>query len=90
MKQKQARELLLLYGCLLGLKSSIKNERGTTDYRKDFQVKMIDSHTNEKNILVVDDDPLVLETASLLLTRRGYTVFSCENAREAISLFTEF
>lgn len=51
--------------------------------------EMINNHNNQKNILVVDDDPLVLESASLLLTRYGYTVASCENAREAISLFTE-
>lgn len=35
-------------------------------------------------ILIVDDDPFVLESLSLLLGKYGYTVFACESAKEAL------
>ena len=43
---------------------------------------------NEKNrILVVDDDPYVLESISLLLGRYGYEAVACGDAKEALSKF---
>jgi len=36
------------------------------------------------NLLVVDDDPYVLESLSSLLTQFGYTVSTCKNARDAL------
>jgi putative two-component system response regulator len=35
------------------------------------------------NLLVVDDDPYVLESLSSLLTEFGYTVSTCQNGRDA-------
>lgn len=37
------------------------------------------------NILVVDDDPSLLESTSLLLMKEGYAVTSCSNAHEALT-----
>lgn len=42
---------------------------------------------DKKRILVVDDDPYVLETISLLLGRCGYEVVACGDAKEALSKF---
>ncbi len=43
---------------------------------------------NDKNrILVVDDDPYVLETISLLLGKCGYEVIACGDAKDALSKF---
>lgn len=36
------------------------------------------------NILIVDDDPLILESLSLLLMEYGYSVSTCGNGREAL------
>lgn len=38
------------------------------------------------NILVVDDDPYVRESASLLLGGRNYSVITCESAKEAMEV----
>lgn len=37
-----------------------------------------------KNILVVDDDPGLLDSTTLLLIKAGYAVISCSNAHEAL------
>ncbi len=37
------------------------------------------------SIIVVDDDPYVLKSISLLLTKRGFNIIGCSNADEAIS-----
>lgn len=39
---------------------------------------------DSKTLLVVDDDPYVLESISSLLKEYGYTVYSCQKAQEAI------
>ena len=39
---------------------------------------------SEKSILVVDDDPYVLESVSLLLHKSGYTVITCGHPKEAM------
>jgi two-component system alkaline phosphatase synthesis response regulator PhoP len=38
----------------------------------------------EKRVLCVDDDPATLRALSRLLTRRGYRVAPCRDARQAI------
>lgn len=45
------------------------------------------NQTDKKRILVVDDDPCVLESLSLLLERCGYAVVACGDAKEALSKF---
>jgi len=42
------------------------------------------NQNNEGSILVVDDDPYVLESVSALLKEYGYSVTSCNNAKDAI------
>lgn len=37
------------------------------------------------SILIVDDDPSVLESSAALLKEYGYSVFSCSNANDAIA-----
>jgi putative two-component system response regulator len=41
------------------------------------------------NIIVVDDEPLVLNSLSGLLRELGYSVISCNNGKEAIDKFIE-
>lgn len=43
----------------------------------------------ESTILVVDNDPYVLESTSLLLEGFGYSVICCENAMDAITMLQE-
>lgn len=38
------------------------------------------------SVIVVDDDPYVLEVTSLLLKKRGYSTFSCGSAGEALDV----
>ncbi len=45
-------------------------------------------HPLTKQILVVDDDPMVLALIRKLLERRGYQVASASNGMEAIDLFS--
>lgn len=40
-----------------------------------------------KNILVVDDEPKIVEVVSALLTNKGFRVFSAENGSEALNIF---
>ena len=40
-------------------------------------------------LLVVDDDPYVLESLSSLLTEFGYTVSTCQNGRDAFEKIKE-
>ncbi len=42
-------------------------------------------HPSAVSILIVDDDPYVLEATTLLLRESGYTVTACENAKGALS-----
>ena len=47
------------------------------------------NQNNEVSILVVDDDPYVLDSVSALLKGYGYSVTSCSNAKDAIDRFQE-
>jgi putative two-component system response regulator len=40
-------------------------------------------------LLVVDDDPYILESISTLLNEFGYIVYTCQNAREAMKMVQE-
>ncbi|MEW6600840.1 MAG: response regulator [Nitrospirota bacterium] len=46
-------------------------------------------NSSRNNILVVDDDPVLLESTSLLLGREGYSVTSCGSAHNAIAKVRE-
>ena len=41
-----------------------------------------------RKILIVDDDPSLLRTIEVFLTRRGFQVLACEKAREALEKFS--
>ncbi|MFA5074408.1 MAG: response regulator [Nitrospirota bacterium] len=43
----------------------------------------------KSTLLVVDDDPYILESISALLTASGYKVYACHNALEAMKLVQE-
>ena len=43
------------------------------------------SQENKSQILVVDDDPFILDSVSLLLGKCGYDVLSSENAADAMT-----
>jgi CheY-like chemotaxis protein len=45
------------------------------------------SHSRKKRFLIVDDEPLVLETLSLLLSIDGHTVKRAGNGHEALTIF---
>jgi putative two-component system response regulator len=47
------------------------------------------SQNNEGSILVVDDDLYILESVSALLKEYGYSVTSCNNAKDAIDRLQE-
>jgi DNA-binding response OmpR family regulator len=40
-----------------------------------------------KNVLVVDDEPKIVEVISALLESKGYTVFPAENGKQALEIF---
>ena len=48
--------------------------------------EVISPPSGAKRILVVDDNPVVLKAMSLMLTARGYSILTTENAEETISL----
>lgn len=43
--------------------------------------------TNQKNILVVDDEQMIREAISSYLEKQGYCVFTAETGREALEIF---
>ena len=43
--------------------------------------------TMSKNILAVDDEPMILEVVTSLLESKGYRVFPAENGRSALEIF---
>jgi len=45
--------------------------------------------TGSGSILLVDDEPMILDTASSLLNMLGYTVFQAANGQEAIDTYRE-
>ncbi len=44
-------------------------------------------HTPKSTVLVVDDDPYVLESTGMLLEESGYHVLKCQNATDALRAF---
>lgn len=40
-----------------------------------------------RNVLVVDDEPKIVEAVSAMLSSKGYTVFAATNGRRALELF---
>lgn len=44
-------------------------------------------NNGNKNILVVDDEPKILEVVSALLTSKGFRVFSADNGQAALEIF---
>jgi putative two-component system response regulator len=40
----------------------------------------------KSTLLIVDDDPYVLESISILLKEYGYTVYTCQNAGDAVKM----
>jgi len=44
---------------------------------------------NQNTILIVDDDPSVLDSISLLLKQYGYIVISCERAKDVFNALQE-
>jgi CheY-like chemotaxis protein len=47
------------------------------------------AYSGDEQILVVDDDPLVLRSASRMLTNRGYRVSTAMSANEALDVLQE-
>ena len=43
-----------------------------------------------KNILVVDDDPLMVKLISRILSRKGYRVLESSNGQDALRMASEF
>jgi len=44
---------------------------------------------HDSSILIIDDDTSVLETTAVLLREHGYSVISCENAKDAMAKLRE-
>ena len=40
-------------------------------------------------ILIVEDEPAIIELLRIILTRAGYEVFTCSSGREAISMMKQ-
>ena len=43
----------------------------------------------KKKILIVEDEPAIIELLRIILTRAGYEVFTCSSGREAISMMKQ-
>lgn len=41
----------------------------------------------EKNILVVDDEPMIRESVAAYITKKGYRVFTADNGQDALKIF---
>jgi len=57
--------------------------------REKYLISKIARTAKQNSILVVDDDPSVLDSISLLLKKYGYIVISCERAKDAFKAFQE-
>lgn len=44
----------------------------------------------EKNVLVVDDEPMIRESVSAYITKQGYHVFTAEDGNEALEIFQNY
>lgn len=49
--------------------------------------KQIRNATRSKLVMVVDDDPLVLDVTTVILTQSGFHVLPCQDPHAAIELF---
>ena len=45
--------------------------------------------TNAKKILIIDDDPAILDSVKAILDSNGYLCFTALNGQDAISLFNK-
>lgn len=61
-------------------------DRVHTEDQKESTTKVSSGH-NAGSILVMDDDPLIRDIASKMLTHFGYEVTTCINGEEAIKLY---
>ena len=43
-------------------------------------------HSTQRNVIVVDDDPAILDLVEMVLDEEGYTVRTASNGREALDL----
>lgn len=67
---------------------------GTSDRRSaDLEMKQMKSDSREalaeKKVLLMDDNSMVLETATAILTSLGYSVTCASNGEEALSIFKD-
>ena len=51
---------------------------------------MLNSTSNGKHILIVDDEPLVRRSLSEMLTLSGYTVSAASNGKEALDILKNY
>ena len=43
----------------------------------------------KKKILIVDDEPAIIELLHMILVRAGYEVYACQSGRDAIGMMKE-
>ena len=60
------------------------------DYDRMLEVEQDYNHTGSGTILLVDDEQTILKPVSKFLKAAGYTVLTCKNGKEAISLYREY
>lgn len=51
------------------------------------RLELVYVNNENKSILVVDDEPKILEVVSALLTSKGFRVFSADNGQSALEIF---
>ena len=44
-------------------------------------------HNNSRQVLIVDDEPKILEVVCMLLESKGFVVFPAENGKKALEIF---
>jgi CheY-like chemotaxis protein len=54
-----------------------------------LQIKEVNCSPQNKTILIVDDEKMVLDIGAMVLEKLGYKVFKVDNGREAIKIFSE-
>jgi PAS domain S-box-containing protein len=70
---------------IMGERPHVISEPVSPDEGERKKAKVPDKKSNRKgSILVVDDDPSVLEYVSLLLEENGYSAYACSNVRDAL------
>lgn len=43
----------------------------------------------KKKILIIEDEPAIIELLKLILTREGYEVYTCQSGRDAIATISQ-